>query len=284
MQAEAPDETVEHAEKLASERIFETQYDVWDVHTDKDRWWVVRPPTNLYSQRDFKSMDGILSFHIGLTTRITARQAREAPTTHEPRLERTRRQWEQAAEAQVEADEAEEFQAVGAQCRETLLSFVHGMASEALVPEDTDPPKASDFIHWIEHIANALAPGASAVRLRSYLKAVAKETWDYVAWLTHARNAVRFDGTLAVEMVAHTLSVFEQAIERKERGGPDRCPSCSSYRVIGDEMYDFDSGTVSRRRLCEACNWSEIYEPEPLGMPQPAQPPPEGDCQPSSEI
>jgi hypothetical protein len=37
MEAEAPDETVEHAEKLAAERVFGFEYSVWDVHTDKAR-------------------------------------------------------------------------------------------------------------------------------------------------------------------------------------------------------------------------------------------------------
>jgi hypothetical protein len=44
------DEEVLHAEKVASERVFGREYDVWDVHTDKERWWVVTNPTNLYSQ------------------------------------------------------------------------------------------------------------------------------------------------------------------------------------------------------------------------------------------
>jgi hypothetical protein len=43
-------EKVLHAEKVASERIFGREHDVWDVHTDKERWWVVTEPTNLYSQ------------------------------------------------------------------------------------------------------------------------------------------------------------------------------------------------------------------------------------------
>ena len=129
-----------------------------------------------------------------------------------------------------------------------------------------------------------MAAGASAAHLRSYLKALAKETWDYVSWLTHAKNAARADGEIAVEMVAHLLSLFEQAIERKERGGPERCPSCSSYRIVGDEEYDFEQGTVVRRRLCEACDWSEEYQPEPLGPPALPSPPAEGECLPSSEL
>lgn len=281
---QASDETVEHAEKIATERVFASEYFVWDVHTDKHRWWVVGPPTNLYSQQDFKSMDGVLSFHIGLMARVMAKEALKAPSRPEPRLEKTRRQWEQAAEAQVEADEAEEFQAVGVRCRETLVSFVHAMGTSALVPVGETPPKASDFIHWSETIAEAVAPGASAAHLRSYLKTLAKEAWEYVQWLTHAKNAARSDGAIAVEIVAHLLSLFEQAIERKERGGPERCPSCGSYRVVGDEEYDLDEGTVVRRRLCEACDWNEEYEPESLGPPPPPRPPVEGDCLPSSEL
>jgi len=35
-----------HAEKVASERVFGRDFDVWDVHTDKERWWVITSPTN----------------------------------------------------------------------------------------------------------------------------------------------------------------------------------------------------------------------------------------------
>jgi len=278
MESQAADETVEHAEKISEERVGGTEYAVWDVHTDKARWWVIEPGTNLYSQELFKSMDEVLSFHIGLIARVMARQARKAPDRPEPRLERTRRQWEQAAEAQEAADEAEEFQAVGARCRETLLSFVHAMGTEAILREGEAAPPASDFIHWAERIADAVAPGASNADLRAYLKAISKATWKYVAALTHQKNATRPDGDIAVGAVANFLLLFEEAIERKERGGPERCPSCGSYRVVGHEDFDLDNETVTRLRLCEACDWQEVYEPEPLGPPPPPPEPPEGDC------
>jgi hypothetical protein len=204
VEAEA-DATVEHAEKIASEWIFGEEYAVWDVHTRergrgrprRERWWVITNPTNLYNQKDYKSMDYALSLHIGVTTRVFAREARKAPNRPEPRLERTRRQWEQAAEAAETAQEAEEFQAVGVRCRETLLSFVHAIGTISLIPEGETPPKASDFIHWSERIADAVAPGPSVDDLRGYLKSTAKATWQYVSWLTHAKNAVRFHSDLA---------------------------------------------------------------------------------------
>ena len=71
------EENVLHAEKVASERIFGREHDVWDVHTDKERWWVVTGPTNLYSQTLMPSLDFTLSFHIGLMTRVAARRKPE---------------------------------------------------------------------------------------------------------------------------------------------------------------------------------------------------------------
>jgi hypothetical protein len=278
MELEAEDETVEHAEKIATERIFRDEYFIWDVHTDKERWWVIGPPINLYSQEAHRSMDEALSFHIGLMSRVMANHALKAPDRPEPRLERTRRQWEQAAKAQMEASEAEEFQAVGARCRETLLSFVHAMGTEQIVAEGDTAPAASDFIHWSEKIATAVAPGSSLAELRSYLKSMSRDTWKYICWVTHAKNATPHDGDMAVQMVAHFLSLFEQAIERQERGAPARCPWCGSYRIAHDEDVDIEADTVTLRHLCEACGWTEEYEPKPLGPPPPPQPPPEGDC------
>jgi hypothetical protein len=45
-------------QKVASERVLSTPYDVYDVHCEESRWWVVTNPTNLYSQEHFRSFDG----------------------------------------------------------------------------------------------------------------------------------------------------------------------------------------------------------------------------------
>jgi hypothetical protein len=63
--------------------------------------------------------------------------------------------------------------------------------SDELVPEGTPRPKRADFRAWTELLANTLAAGESAAKLRSYLKKLAVENWEYVNWLTHAKNAVR---------------------------------------------------------------------------------------------
>ena len=287
METQASAETVTHAEKLTSERVWGTEHGVWDVHTDKNRWWVITGMTNLYLQEDFKSMDGVFSFHLGLMARMLARQQRQAPQKPDPRLEQTRRQWEQAAEAQNDADEAEEFQAVGMRCRETLISFAHAMAKDDLVPAAGENPKLSDFVHWAELIADAVAVGGRNRKLRSYLKTIAKETWEFASWLTHEKNATRMDGELAVEVTAHFLSLYEQLIHRKELATPDRCPGCGSYKVETFWTRDDDRDELVHALACKACEWFVEVERQELHYPdnEPVSPlPVEGDCVLTSEL
>jgi hypothetical protein len=75
LEIEAPDENVQHVEKVKREIVLGDAYDIWDVTTDKNRWWVITNLTNLYSQRHFPSLDYIISFHIGLMMRLRSRPA-----------------------------------------------------------------------------------------------------------------------------------------------------------------------------------------------------------------
>jgi hypothetical protein len=78
VETQARDEKVQYAERIMSEHVVGNDYDCWDVHTDKDRYWVITNPTNLYSQYYFPSLDYTLSFHIGVMLRAAALQ-RGAP-------------------------------------------------------------------------------------------------------------------------------------------------------------------------------------------------------------
>ena len=57
MNWQAPDLTVEFLQKVYTENVLNHQHQVWDVHTNIDRWWVITNPTNLYSQQQFPNMD-----------------------------------------------------------------------------------------------------------------------------------------------------------------------------------------------------------------------------------
>lgn len=253
LEGQAADEQIEHLEKIASQRVLANRYDVWDVHTDVNRWWVITPMTNLYSQGDFKSMDTALTFHIGLVQRLTARNLPSVSKDEYNRSAGAWRKWEQAADALDEAEEAEDFQAVGMRLREGLLTFMRGMANEEYVPEGQVPPKGADFVRWSELIANALASGDSASKLRSYLKNTAKVTWELVQWLTHATNATREDAHVAVRASDHLAACYLAAYAKFEGGAPPRCPKCSSYRLVAREIEGLPV------MQCRVCGWDSVW-------------------------
>jgi hypothetical protein len=223
-------EPVVHLEKAASELVGPVRHDIWDVHCADSRWWVVTNPTYLYTQADFKSRDVVLTFHIGLALRTEYLRERDVPVAPEPAslLPGSWRRWKQAFEAYDSGEEAENFQAVGVRLRECLVSFVGETRSGDLVPAGQTTPKSSDFKAWTALLANHLAAGASAARLRSYLKKLSIETWEYVNWLTHAKNAVRMDAEIGLKAVEHLLGTFTAARLRLGRINT-RCDECESY-------------------------------------------------------
>jgi hypothetical protein len=261
MELECPEEKITHLEKVATERVFGMKHDVWDVHTDQGRWWVITDPTNLYRQPDFHSMDMAVTFHLGLRARMIARQDSGVSEEEKSRLSATIRRWEQAADALENADEAEEFQAVGMRCRECLLSLVGEATDPSMVPPGREAPKEGDFVHWAEHLADAVAGGSSSDRIRGYLKAVATRTWELVGWLTHAANATREDGQFALDATIHVVNSFAGALVRKERKAPERCPKCSSYRLTSDYRPEINR-EPPYVTLCEACGWEDLPPPK----------------------
>jgi hypothetical protein len=122
-----------------------------------------------------------------------------------------------------------------------------------MVPKGHDSPKASDFIHWSELIADAIVPGPSSQEIRGYLKTIARSTWQLVSWLTHAANAVAYDGEVAVNATHEVLNSFGTALVRSERKTLDRCPRCNSLRL--QTIYQPDSDPVDAV-LCESCAWN----------------------------
>lgn len=245
-------EDVVHLEKVASELVGPVRHDIWDVHCPGSRWWVVTNPTNLYDQADFKSRDVVLTFHVGLALRMSYLEERDVPVAPNQAdlLPGSWRRWQQAFDAYDGGDEAETFQAVGVRLRECLVSFIGEATSDELVPADGQRPKNADFKGWTDLLANYLAGGESAARLRSYLKKLSVETWEYVNWLTHAKNAVRVDAEVGLKAVEHLLGVFTAA--RLRLGWiSTRCPACGSYHV--------------RAGVCGHCEWADPdYEPPQL--------------------
>lgn len=139
------------------------------------------------------------------------------------------RRWEQAVDALSAAGEAEDFQAVGVRLREWLVSFASEVANQDLVPDGAETPKAANVVEWTDLLADRLAGGPGARRLRSYLKKMTKETWDYVNWLTHAKNADSYDAEIGTAAVSHLLATVTATRLRWARQGQGRCKECGSY-------------------------------------------------------
>jgi hypothetical protein len=255
VESQTQGESVTYLSKVGTEHLRDRQLDIWDVRTASCRYWVITSPTNLYLQEDFPDVDFLVSFHIGLTARVFARQEPSVNDEHQERLAAAWRRWSQAAEALDKAREAEEFQAVGLRCRECLLEFVRTIATPDMVPSGREAPKRSDFVGWSEIIAQAIARGSSAEEVRRHLKAVARSSWQLANWLAHATNATRPDADLAVEATGHVLTTYGIALARQKQGAPNRCPKCFSYRLV--PAYPPPNLKLPYARECESCGWSE---------------------------
>ncbi len=264
LQLQSPsDFTVEHVEKLASEHVMGQQYDVWDAHTSDGRWWAITPPTNRYSQDQIRSMDIALSFHVGLMTRMESRDsvAFQPSGRHAWVLEFLRR-LATVRDNLDQAREVEDFQAVGMRLREALLTLIEKLRGLNLETPSTVtyPEQDGNFKGWAEVYAAPLASGSSSGRLRRLLKQESDCTWEYLGWLTHARNAGATDARLAYSATNNVIETFLFAAARIEREPRGRCPECSSYQLSHQHV-----GRDGWIEICDTCGWSVPTEaPRPI--------------------
>lgn len=249
------DEIVQYVERIKTEYVAGERYDAWDVHTDKQRWWVLTNLTNLYTQSQFPSLDFTLSFHIGLMHRIQARQEREHGAELNPFREVYRR-LEEAADLIEKAIEAEEFQSVAMRLRECLISLTSVMRSQIELSASEEFPKDADVSGWNDVLISHLCPGASNKTLRQYLRETANRTWQLVNWLTHDRDANKTEAIIAHEAVGIQIGHFFQLVLRNRVDLVVQCPDCSSRDV--HTYYDpaiEPNGAYYQR--CRACDWTD---------------------------
>lgn len=279
MSSQAPDETLQLAQKVYSEQLHGVQHDIWDVHTDHGRWWVITNPTNLYSQEQFPNMDLALTFHIGLCLRIPRSEEQPPTALALGPLVAYWRTLDEASEALRQAEEVEDFQAVGMRCREALITLGHVAQDLIPLPESQARPKRSDFRAWSEVTANTILSGPTHQERRGLLKASADAAWKFANWLTHARGAHVSDAEAAIGATELTLSLFTTALIRYVRGVPDCCPVCGSQQLAPERgIHPSEPHTIYARPVCNKCGWTGtpvVVVPSP---PPPDRPPPEGDC------
>jgi hypothetical protein len=254
VEGQARDETVQNVEKIKREIVSGDTYEIWDVTTDKDRWWVITNPTNLYSQRHFPSLDYTLSFHIGLMMRLRSRSDRVSSDEPTP-FDEVFRRHEQAVSRHDTAVEAEDYQAVGMQLRESLISLVAALRRRVQLGPDIERPQDANFIAWSALLMDLLCRGNSNKELRQHLKNTAKETWQLVGWLTHDRNANKTASSIAIHACGTVVGYFIQILERERTDRFEQCPVCKSrnLRTHFDIAIEPDGDYYM---TCGVCDWS----------------------------
>jgi hypothetical protein len=262
---------VEHAEKLRSESVWGLRHDLWDVRLEnRERYWVITNPTNLYSQDDFPSLDMAFVYHVGLRVVLARRQSQKAPDYTAGNLTEAWRVYEDAAKSLADAQEPQDFQAVGARLREALLAAVTELSDQKRLPPDVTAPKAADFLAWTSLVASYLAPGHKGERMRDLLTNAAREAWQFVSWLTHAKNALRVHGELAITAVSDVITMFGLVDAEASKPSQSECPQCGSYRlrsVFRPQMIPADRvadpAVKAETLFCPACGWEESWTPVP---------------------
>lgn len=254
VEIETRGETVVHIEFVKKAAVSGTVHHVWDVITDKDRYWVVTELTNLYSQRYFPSIDFALTLHVGLMLRLHG-QAPPVDADDPSPFDDVIRRFDRARELRDHAVEAEDYQAVAAHLREGLLAL--GSALRRRLPDisTVDAPKDADFKGWYARAADVLCAGASNKTIRAFLKHSSKEVWDLVAWLVHYKEADKTAATIALESCFVLLGHTIQTIERVSATYADRCPSCMS-RDIRSHYDPFIGSDGEYYFTCGVCGWS----------------------------
>ena len=143
------------------------------------------------------------TYHLGICAVLREQMRAEVDEGSAEDIGRAWRRFVKAADAMSEAEEAEDFQAVGIRCREALLALGREHTSADWLPTPDEAPKAADFKGWINLYANALASG----HVRQYLRDMAERTWDLTVWLQHFADATELDAELVLAGVSG-LPVF----------------------------------------------------------------------------
>jgi hypothetical protein len=225
-----------------------------DVTTDKNRWWVITNLTNLYLQKYFPSLDYTISFHVGLMMRLRSRPEGADSSEPDPFDEVFRRQ-EQAKLRYDRAIEAEDYQAVGMQLRECLISLAGVMRRRIELKPDLEKPQDANFIGWAHVLMDHLCPSHKNKELRQYMKVVSEKTWQLVNWLTHDRDANRTASLITIHSCDMIVGHYVQLLMRDRTDRAEGCPQYSSRNMrthfdiaIGPDGAYFDT--------CGACGWT----------------------------
>ena len=183
--------------------------------------------------------------------RVASRSERPGEPEPTPFDEVFRRQG-QASTLLERAVEAVDFQAVGMQLRECLISLIAAIRRRVEVSGAEDHPKDADVVEWNALLLNKLCPGQKNEELRKYLKAVTEKAWPLVDWLTH--NASKTAAFIAADAVDAIVKHYVRLLSRERADRTDQSPRCASRnaRTFFDIAIESDGAYFE---ACAECGW-----------------------------
>ncbi|MEG3630628.1 hypothetical protein [Streptomyces poriticola] len=178
-------------------------------------------------------------------------------------VEYVRKSWRRyagAVDAMVIAEEAEDFQAVGIRCRETLLALVPENMDEPWVLVSGERPQAANAKAWFGIFATSLTANSKP---RAYLKVLGEKTWDLSVWLQHYVDASEVDAEITLGATREFLRLFTLLRVRHGHVDGKRCPRCDSYQVVkesGELVEQAGRFGTFLHDECVACGWKSAEE------------------------
>jgi len=255
VEIEASDETVLNVELLKSETVLGTKYEMWDVSTDKNRWWVITEPTNLYLQHQFPSLDYTLSLHIGLMQRIHDRQSRQKQMGNDSPIDEVIRRFIQAEDRYETAIEVEDYQAIGMYLREALIQLIGLLRTRVEVKIDGEVPKGADFKNWAKLIIDTLCTGPKNKMLRKSLRDTSISAWDLANRVTHNKEANDIETIITLHICRSITDNLIHLMVLSETDQRTRCPKCQSRNIR--EHFDPKINDIGEYySSCGVCSWS----------------------------
>jgi hypothetical protein len=247
------DDPVTFVQQVGERRVAGQHHEIFDVRCTKTRWWVITNATCLYSQDDFKTYEAALTYHVGLSVMMAERSRMDMPQDKRQVIAGAWRRLQQAAEDMHASSESADFQAIGLKCRDALLA-VAAQISEPWLKQSTELPKAGDVKSWAGLVVAAFSHGP----IRAYATASLYRTWDLTVWLQHHSRATEREADIVLSATRWALELLALLTDAERVGTPERCPSCSSYRLQeSGEPEHFEDGSFVwwTWRVCDGCGW-----------------------------
>ena len=241
---------------------------VWNVKTDRNEaWWVVEGdeiPMNLYTQdAHYFSTDEVYSFHMGLMNRMFAMQEDYIPENFVKAISLDGeiapvlfRKLKNLATAIESANEIEDFQAIGVQCREILIELGNSIYQKEMSGIE-EQPQESNFKKKAELFISFYLSGSENSDYRSYIKKITEATWDYACKITHAKNSTGYEVSTCITLITSLVTLYENIRQKLyDPLSQYLCDNCKSKKLtIIDDEHNEDDGIVSKLYLkCEECS------------------------------